>query len=136
MKLLLMRFIKIENEEQIIDEALRCRVRRAQSGRSSEHILLINGSESGFISFEDWSDQSLGFIYEVYVLPSFRGNGLGTALLLYGEKLAKELRCTRVQLEPNAFEGTVSKEMLVSWYVRNGYFNILDNPRRMEKIIA
>lgn len=131
-----MQFVKIETESQVNNEVLRERVTRAQSGKSSEYILLSNGSESGFISFEVLSDRSLGFIYEMYVLPSSRRKGLGSALLSYGEGLAKELNCTHIQLEPNAFDRTVSKDLLVSWYTKNGYLKMSDNSERMEKIIA
>ena len=126
-------FIEIEIASQVSNELLRERVERAQNGRSMEFILLVDGSESAFISFEDWSDRSLGFIYEMYVLPVFRRQGLGSAMLSYCEKLALKLGCTHVQLEANAFDRTISKEQLLGWYSRKGYLSKPDEPNKLEK---
>ncbi|WP_369922124.1 GNAT family N-acetyltransferase [Marinomonas polaris] len=129
-------FIEIEIASQVNNKVLRERVERAQSGRSLEFILLVDGAESAFISFEDWSDRSLGFIYEMYVLPIFRGQGLGSAMLLHCEKLALKLGCTHVQLEANAFDRTISKEQLFGWYSRKGYHSKPDEPNKLEKNIV
>jgi GNAT superfamily N-acetyltransferase len=128
-----MQFIEINIPSQVKNEALRERVVKAQSGRSREFILVIDGIESAFVSFEDWSDRSLGFIYEIFVLPNFRGQGLGSKLLSHAEQLARKLNCTRLQLEANAFDRTTSQEHLTSWYTRKGYLPKVDDFRRLEK---
>ncbi len=59
--------------------------------------------EVGFLCYDDWGDQSIGFIYEIFVLPEHRGQGIGRSLLLYAEKLAGSLRCATIRLEPPCF---------------------------------
>ena len=131
-----MQFVKIETPSQVNNEVLRNLIERARGGRSIEYVLLIEGIESAFISFENWSDQSFGCIYEIFVLPNFRGQGLGSKLLSHAEKLAKELGCTRVELRVNPFDRTISKEQLVSWYTRNGYLKKIEDPEKLEKLIS
>lgn len=131
-----MQFVKIQTPSQVNNEVLRERIERARGSRSIEYVLLIDGVESAFISFENWSDQSFGFIYEIFVLPIFRGQGLGSKLLSHAEELAKEFGCTRVELEANPFDRTISKEQLISWYTRNGYLRKIEDPERLEKVIS
>lgn len=131
-----MQFIKIETPSEVSNKELRGLIARAQSKISSEYVLLINGLESGFISYENWSDKSLGFIYEIFVLPCFRGKGLGSKLLLYAEELANKSGATRLELKVNAFDGTISRGQLVSWYIRNGYGLKIEEPEKLEKIIV
>lgn len=124
-----MQFVKIKELNQIENNIIHDRILRAQSGKSSECILLVNGIESAFVSFDDWSDRSIGFIYEIFVLPSFRKQCLGSELLSYAEELAKNLDCTYIQLIVNAFDREISEEYLTSWYARKGYL-----PKKMSHI--
>lgn len=131
-----MQLVKIETSNQVNNDTLRERIERARGGRSIEYILLIDGMESAFISFENWSDQSFGFIYEIFVLPIFRRQGLGSQLLFHAEELAKEFGCTRVELKANPFDRSIKKEQLISWYTKNGYLPKVEDPEKLEKIIS
>lgn len=97
---------------------------------------MVNGVEYGLLSYEDWSDREAGFIYEIYVLPDFRKQGIGTALLLHVEDLAIQLRCTKISLDARAFDGETNQEVLWSGYQDQGYVQESDGAERMEKCLA
>ncbi|WP_226598061.1 GNAT family N-acetyltransferase [Marinobacter nauticus] len=128
--------VKIHALKQVTDETLRYRAQRASSGRSTEFIATVNGVESGLLSYEDWSDQKAGFIYEIYVLSYFRKRGIGTALLLHAEDLAVQLGCTKISLDARAFDGETNQEVLLSWYKGQGYAQASDDAERMEKSLV
>lgn len=128
-----MDIIKIDILESMDNLYLRDRAERASGGRSKEFVAIIDGREAGLLSYEDWSDQSLGFIYEIYVLPEYRAQGIGRGLLSYAEKLAKKLHCTSIRLEPYPLDRTQDSEWLVSWYARHGYVQKTDDLAKMEK---
>jgi GNAT superfamily N-acetyltransferase len=131
-----LRIAKIDIPRCVINSRIRDLAEQAKSGRSQEFVAEIDGSEAGFLSYEDWSDQSLGFIYEIFVLPEFRGQGIGRDLLSYSEELAKSLRCTSIWLEPYAFDHEVDPECLISWYSRKGYVPKTGDPKKMEKSLV
>lgn len=109
------------------------RANRAHGGRSQEFVIMANGREAGLLSYEDWSHQSVGFIYEIFVLPEFRQQGIGTTLLSYAENHALQLCCARVRLKPYPLDQDTDPERLVAWYTKNDYFPIPDNPEILEK---
>lgn len=108
---------------------------RAKSGRSKIFIARADECEVGILCYDDWSDQSIGFIYEVFVLPEYRGQGVGRSLLSYSEELAKNLRCASIRLTPHAFDRTVDFSWLVSWYTKQGYAPMPNEPEKMEKAL-
>lgn len=124
---------KINSLNEVNDSIVRDRAKRAACGRSQEYIAIFEGAEAAFLSFEDWSDKSIGFIYEIFVLPVYRKQGIGTKLLLYAESLAMSLGCSVIELKPDAFDRSVSSELLVSWYRKNGYDFMTGDTEKMEK---
>jgi len=125
--------INIELVNTLQNLILRNRAERANGGRSQEFVALVNGVEAALLSYEDWSEQSVGFIYEIFVLQEFRKQGIGASLLSYAEELARKLHCTCIQLEPYALGQEVDLERLVAWYTKNGYFQKPNDPEKMEK---
>lgn len=128
--------VKIHASNQVTNEVLSDRAKRASGGRSTEFIAVVNGVESGLLSFEDWSDQNVGFIYEIFVLPEYRKLGIGAALLSYAEELAMQLGCVKMRLEARAFDGETKQEVLLSWYIRRGYIRHSVGAELMEKSLA
>ena len=126
---------KINNLNEVKNSDIQYRAKRARGGRSQEYIVVFEGAEAAFLSFEDWSDKSIGFIYEIFVLPAFRKQGIGTELLSYAESLAMNLRCSVIRLKPNAFDRSVSSEFLVSWYRKKGYDYMTSDTDKMEKTL-
>jgi len=125
---------KINKLNEIKDSMIRDRAERAGCGRSQEYVAFFEGAEAAFLSFEDWSDKSIGFIYEIFVFPVFRKQGIGTELLSYAESLAMSLGCSVIELKPYAFDRSVSSELLVSWYRKKGYDFMTGDTGKMEKI--
>lgn len=133
---MLLKIIRINNSNEIKNSTIQDRAKRASGGRSQEYVAIFEGAEAALLSFEDWSDKSIGFIYEIFVLPAFRKQGLGTELLSYAELLAVNLRCSAIRLEPNAFDRSVSSEFLVSWYRKKGYDYMTSDTDKMEKTLS
>lgn len=127
---------QVNNLNEIQNGTLRTRAERARTGRTLEFIAKCDGLESAFLSFEDWSDKSLGFIYEIYVLPEFRNKSLGGSLLQKAEEVAIKLGCTKLQLDVYAFDRSLDKSALYSWYSEKGYVKADRNSDRMEKNIS
>lgn len=126
---------KIANLTELQDSTLRVRATRAHCTRSLEFIALVHGEEAGLLSYEDWSDKESAFIYEIFVLPPYRRQGLGTALLLHAEQQAAQLNCKSVRLKPHALDIEPNGAHLKSWYVRQGYQEVADDPEHMEKFL-
>jgi GNAT superfamily N-acetyltransferase len=127
---------QVSDLDNIKSNFLRERAERAQSGRTLEFLAMSSESEAGFLSFEDWSDKSLGFIYEIYVIPEFRNANLGNDLLAYAEEVAIKLGCTRLELDAHSIDGTIDEGLLYSWYSSKGYVRRSNNSECMEKSIA
>jgi GNAT superfamily N-acetyltransferase len=98
--------------------------------------MTVNGDEAGLLSYEDWSHQALGIIYEIFVLPEFRAQGIGAIFLSYAENHAFQLSCTHIQLKSYPLDQETDPERLIAWYTRNGYFHKTDEPEIMEKSIT
>jgi GNAT superfamily N-acetyltransferase len=131
----MLEIVKITNGIELKNEVLSEMACLARSGRSREFVALVGSSESAFLSYEDTPNRSIGFVYEIYVLPEFRRQGIGANLLSYAESLATELGCIRIQLKVHAFDRTVDMEWLASWYKNKGYVKKNDEPEIFEKLL-
>jgi len=132
----LIKINKINDLDEIKNNLLRERAERSKTGRSIEFIAVSDESEAAFLSYEDWSDKSLGFIYEIFVLPEFRNEHIGSTLLARAEEVAINLGCSRLELDVHAFDRTIDKASLYSWYSDKGYVRISNKPERMTKPIG
>lgn len=111
------------------------RAKRAHGGRSQEFIMMVNGREAGLLSYEDWNHQSVGFIYEIFVLPEFRQQSIGAMLLSYAETHALQLRCAYIRLKPYPLDQETDSGRLIAWYTKNGYFQMSDEPEILQKTL-
>lgn len=102
-----------------------------KGGRS----IRIDREEVALLSYEDWSEKYIGFIYEIYVLPEYRYQGIGELLLFYAESKACELKCRYIKLKPYPLDEKTDKDRLIAWYKKNGYFQSPDEEEIMEKKI-
>jgi GNAT superfamily N-acetyltransferase len=127
--------IKIDSVDTLKSPVLFERAKRAHGGRSQEFVILENGHEAGLLSYEDWSHQAVGFIYEIFVLPEFRQQSIGALLLSYAENHALQLRCTHIRLKPYPLDQETDPDRLVAWYKKNSYFQKSDEPEIMEKAL-
>lgn len=126
---------EIKTPEVVENLTLRNLAEKAKSARSREFIAEQYGCEAGFLCYEDWSDRSSGFIYELFVLPEWRNRGIGSCLLSYSENLATSLGCNLIQLAPYAFDKTLSLDCLISFYERKGFSENLGDPSKMQKTL-
>lgn len=112
---------------------LRERAERGHCVKSREFVASIDGEEAGLLSYEDWSNRKPGFIYEIFVLPSFRRRGVGNSLLAHAEIYARQIGCKSVRLKPYSLDQEPDQSQLIAWYAKAGYRQVPDDPEHMEK---
>lgn len=115
---------------------LRERVKKAHIIRSKEFLATEDGEEVGFVSYEDWGNNEPGFIYEIFVLPSFRRKGVGKLLLAHAENYAFQMGCKFVRLKPYTLNEDFDQNLLVDWYSKEGYSFIPGDQDHMLKILS
>ena len=126
-------FKKIFNHNNIQCEVIQDLAMRAESKISQEYIVIIDEKEVGFLSFEYWPNRELGFIYEIFVSPSHRNNGIGKLIIEFSEHLAKENNCKKIQLNVHPLDRTKDVDYLLNWYKKHGYASFDNNPLALEK---
>jgi GNAT superfamily N-acetyltransferase len=128
----MLKICEVNDLEVILNKELRSRAERARNRRTTEFLAVDKDVEVALIVYEDWSEKSLGFIYEVYVLPAFRKNGFGVDLLTFAYSRAEELGCKTIELNARPFDQSIKQEWLYSWYEKNGYVKVNEDSERME----
>ena len=113
--------LKLSSPSDLREPILRERIERGYCSRLQGFLASHNGEEAGLLLYEDWSERKSGFIYEIFILSSFRKKGLGTLLLLYAEKHAIQLNCDVLRLKPYALAQEPVNILLRNWYEKNGY---------------
>ena len=113
--------LKLSSPSDLREPILRERIERGYCSRLQGFLASHNGEEAGLLLYEDWSERKSGFIYEIFILSSFRKKGLGTLLLLYAEKHAIQLNCDVLRLKPYALAQEPDNILLRNWYEKNGY---------------
>ena len=113
--------LKLSSPSDLREPILRERIERGYCSRLQGFLASHNGEEAGLLLYEDWSERKSGFIYEIFILSSFRKKGLGSLLLLYAEKHAIQLNCDVLRLKPYALAQEPDNILLRNWYEKNGY---------------
>ena len=113
--------LKLSSPSDLREPILRERIERGYCSRLQGFLASHNGEEAGLLLYENWSERKSGFIYEIFILSSFRKKGLGTLLLLYAEKHAIQLNCDVLRLKPYALAQEPDNILLRNWYEKNGY---------------
>jgi GNAT superfamily N-acetyltransferase len=70
------------------EQSIRERALKTKKPSSRQFVASLEGVEAGYLSFDDRSDIEVGVLYEIFVLPSFRHQGIGTELVAVAEALA------------------------------------------------
>ncbi|MEM4986656.1 GNAT family N-acetyltransferase [Collimonas sp. H4R21] len=130
------KIIKIDDVSDVKNEVLHYRAKRARGDRARQFIVMIDGVESAFLTYDVYSDESLVFIIEIYVLPDSRKQRIGTFLLSYAEDCAIQLGCTFVRLKPYALDPNIDQGWLVSWYQGKGYVQQTNDKEVVQKDIT
>lgn len=111
----------ISSTQELSSPVLRERAEQAARPNARQCVALIGDREAGYLSFDNHPDLALGVIYEVFVLAEYRSQGVGSALLRFGENLAKRAGYSRVRLYPRPLDNGISEARLVAGYERRGY---------------
>ena len=127
--------LKLSSPSDLREPILRERIERGYCSRLQGFLASHNGEEAGLLLYEDWSDRKSGFIYEIFILSSFRKKGLGTLLLLYAEKHAIQLNCDVLRLKPYALAQEPDNILLRNWYEKNGYQQYTEDCEFMTKYL-
>ena len=122
----------VNDLEVILNKELRSRAERGRNRRTTEFLAVNKGVEVALLVYEDWSEKSLGFIYEVYVLPAYRNNGFGVGLLSFAHTKAVELGCKTIELNARPFDQSIEQKWLYTWYEKNGYVKVNQTSERMK----
>lgn len=126
-------FSRLPYPSQVQSHVLRQRIERGHAGRSIEFLATLNDEEAGVLSYEDRSEKSLGFIYEIFVLPQFRNQGVGSYLLSQAENFAFDKNCSATRLKPYALDNDTDQRRLTAWYTSAGYQPIPGDSEHLEK---
>jgi GNAT superfamily N-acetyltransferase len=124
----------IASPKEIPAKTLRQRAEGALCSVARQFIARVDGRIVGLLSFDDRPVFDAGVIYEIFVLAKFRRQGVASALLEFGENLARMAGYRRVKLFPRSLGGGMSDSQLVQWYQRHGYAATSNG--EMEKVLS
>ena len=132
-----MHSIKIEETHAVNHAFLKERIEKGMRPGTKGFVALIDGVEAGLLIFEHFPNYSLGFVYEIYVLEKFRGNGVGNLLLSHAEAIALDSTCKTLGLSARSLDQEfINDESLMSWYGRKGFNRDDSDPSWMQKDLA
>lgn len=131
-----MRIDSIQQAQEIINSVLRARAAQGRRPGTAEFVAFLNDQEAGLLVFERFPSNSIGVVYEIYVLEQFRGKGVGQQLLDHSEALAREDGYLHLRLMPRSLDHEfISDQALASWYGKNGFKPDSDSSMWMQKIL-
>ncbi|WP_447772241.1 GNAT family N-acetyltransferase [Variovorax boronicumulans] len=132
-----MNSVEIEEMHAVNHPFLRERVEKGKRPGTREFVALIDGVEAGLLIFEHFPDNSVGFVYEIYVLEKFRAMGVGNRLLSRAETVALDSACKTLRLTARSLDQEfINDENLISWYGRKGFIRDASDPGGMQKNLA
>jgi ribosomal protein S18 acetylase RimI-like enzyme len=107
--------ISMEQIHYMLDRMYSQQALQADLERGAEfHFAQVGGKEVGFLGTEVVGGRLL--LHKLYVLPEYRGSGLGGRLLDWVMSYAQEKRCTTVQLRVNKHNSRAIRA-----YLRQGF---------------
>lgn len=85
-------------------------------------VLVGENEEVAFVVIDRWREPHNALVvYELFVTPRFRRQGIGSAILKKIERLADEEAFAKVSLFPAPLEPGTTRSDLTEWYIRRGY---------------
>jgi len=125
----------VASPSDLQSEVLRERAQRSHCAKSEEFVAFVGTEEVGLLSYENWTAAKPGFIYEIFVLPPFRRQRIGSSLLSFAEDHALKLGCKSIRLKPYSLDRELDQDRLIAWYESAGYCCTSDDPECMEKTL-
>ncbi|XP_004563963.1 diamine acetyltransferase 2b [Maylandia zebra] len=94
--------VKISHEELERDgfcqnPLFECLVAEVPEEHKSNEGFTVTGYALYFYTYSTWKGRAV-YLEDLYVMPKFRGNGIGTALLSKVAEIGKKKQCVRLQL--------------------------------------
>jgi len=120
--------VELKAKERISSKELRGRT-GAFPGREIDlrYLIVLNaGREVAFLWYDLFPTDFYLVLYEMYVAKRFRGQGIGSELLLRTEDLAMKRGYNRVLVRPMPLSDGIGRERLIGWYERRGYREMPD----------
>lgn len=132
-----MNSVKVEETHAVTHPVLRERVEKGKRLGTREFVASIDGVEAGLLIFEYFPNNSLGFVYEIYVLKNFRAMGVGNKLLSRAETVALDTGCKTLRLTASSLDREfVNDEDLMFWYGRKGFIRDAGGSGGMQKNLS
>ena len=129
-----MNSIEVEETHAVTHPFFRERVVEGKRRGTREFVALIDGVEAGLLIFEHFPNNSLGIVYEIYVLAKFRAMGVGNLLLSRAETVALDSACKTLRLLARSLDREfINDENLMSWYGRKGFIRDAGDSGWMQK---
>lgn len=108
-----------------------------QSIISQRFKATVRHSEVGLVVLDRPKNEPTMVLYEVYVRPDRRGEGLGTAVVRTVEDLAWSEGRRRVLVRPYPLDpGYIDQEGLEAWYQRRGYQRVDESDVMWAKVLT
>lgn len=79
------------------------------------------GDELAFLSFDLWPRRDFLVLYELWVVRSRRGSGVGTAALNVALGIARDIGHARLLVLPRPVDDGMTERRLRAWYRRRGF---------------
>ena len=132
----MIQLVELGADDRCNDATLHARMSQSRKARHTHHyVVMEDRSEVAFLALDQIPGVDYLVLYEIFVRPNCRGNGLGSRLLGEVEGLAKALGYERITLSPWPLEHGYPEEKLIAWYKRHGYAERPDCPTELEKSI-
>lgn len=106
--------------ENVISQDIRSRAEFARGQRTSQYLAYEDNEEVGFLSVDRFETDSLD-ICALFVLRTQRGKCIGTRLLEFAEKIAREESFPCIKLNARPMDDDIDKAKLIEWYIKRGY---------------
>lgn len=128
------KIIEVNEPEAISSQCVRERIESGKRPGTREFVASVDGDVAGLLIFEHYPRESMGFVYEIFVLEEFRERGLGGMLLTHAETIALQVGCVLLRLFVRSLDQEYLNDVqLAAWYSRRGFTEEAIRPPRWRR---